>query len=104
MFVHESVRRCEVCDAVTPHSKRRVAGGKALAVALASLAAALALLGARLQAWLGAALLLYLALLAWLRDRESCRHVECERCRARARAAVRETKPTLDGRSEIGIG
>jgi hypothetical protein len=37
------------------------------------------------------------------RERESFRHVACERCRGKRVAELRRTKPKLDGTTEISV-
>ena len=99
MFLRETVERCSRCEEVTPHCRRLVS--------LPKLVSVLGLVGA---GWcfsqdlsdypLGGVLLLA-AVLLLLFDRERFWGVHCARCRGKKLAALRGTKPTLDGNTEI---
>jgi len=101
MLLHEYVQRCASCGEATPHSRRMVAVPRVLA-ALGSIAA-LACFGVGGEAWLLGSLLLPASLLLFLRDRERCWSIACERCRGRERRRILDTKPTLDGRTTIDV-
>ncbi len=101
MFLRETIQHCPQCDAVTPHSRRRIPLPRIVALA--------ALVGAAVCFWAGsewfvaAGLLLVAALFVLLLDRDRFWHVRCERCRTKLRVQLRKTKPTLDGRTEINL-
>ena len=100
MLLRESVQHCAVCDEVTPHSRRVVAGPVLLAAA-ALVGAARCFLPDIPRPLLGGALVgVSLLVLAW--DRERFKRIRCERCRGRKLRELRRTKPTLDGNTEIG--
>ena len=101
MLVVEDSRFCSQCGTVTPHSRRRLAVPKIAAGTLWGTGAWLCWTGG-MRILLGVGLL-FLGLLALLLDRERFWRVPCERCRTHRRAALRRTKPTLDGRTEISF-
>lgn len=102
MFLRESIRHCPQCEEVTPHSQRRIALPKIVAVTAVAAAAVCGWAGS--EWFVAAGLLSVVALFALLLDRDGFRYVRCERCRTKLRAQLRKTKPTLDGHTEINIG
>ena len=92
MWLRETVRRCEECDATTAHSRRRVSLPLLFVVALVA-GAGWVLVGGGV-----------LGVRSWIvPGRDRCLHVECERCRAYERLRRRRKRPTLDGTTEINI-
>jgi hypothetical protein len=101
MLVHESVRRCPRCETSTPHRRRIVAVPKLLAAAALVGAGTCFVRGA--PWWVLGLVLLFAAAFVLLRDHEQRYGVECERCRSKELAALRRTKPALDGTTEINL-
>lgn len=101
MSVQVSIEPCATCGEPTPHARHSVPWPRLVALALALAGAACFVAGAR---WtiLGIALALLGAWL-FLRDRESLWNIACERCRGKKRAERRNTKPRLDGNTEIHL-
>lgn len=91
MFVREFVQRCPTCAEVTPHSRRRLALPRIVALLLVGLTLWCALEGG---AWWPAAVATgFAAAFVGLRDRERYWHVACERCRGYRVAEVRASNP-----------
>jgi hypothetical protein len=85
---------------VTPHSRRRLSIARAVAFALAI---ASGWLFFRSTAGLVPAIvLLFIALVLVLFDRDRMRRIECERCRGKALVELEKTKPDLKN-TEINI-
>ena len=101
MFLRESIEHCPTCGELTPHSRRRFAALLVIGVVLLAGAAWFAWSGSE---WPVVASLAFVALFLLLHDREPFSHVACERCRTKRRNALKKTKPTLDGNTEINIG
>lgn len=101
MLLRESVRRCSECDAVTPHSRRSIAGPVLVALTLALLAGWCFVQG-RGSGLLGV-LPLWGALLVFQADRDKYWCEPCERCRGKLVHDLRRTKPTLGSNCEINI-
>ena|GEM_PF-3406548 len=98
----ESVRHCEVCEELTPHSERVVAWPKVLATGCFGVATALFFVPAARV--LGVfPLAVGFALIAF--DRRRRWGIECERCRGKRVWKERSERhlrgPTLDGNTEI---
>lgn len=99
MLIRESVRRCETCDEVTPHSRRVVALPQLLGAALLALGVWCFLIG---DSWsIVGVFVLFASAFAVLSDRERFWRIACERCRGKRVAELRRTRPTLDGTTTI---
>lgn len=101
MLLRESIEPCPACGEVTPHVRRVVA--LPIALAAASVLAGGALLIAGRWLWPLAVVLGVVAALLLLRDRERGGSIRCTRCRGKHLRALRERKPTLDGRTIIDL-
>lgn len=95
----EDVRRCVVCDELTPHSRHLLPLFK-LAAAASILTAVLYLAARRAMVGWG---LLILSFPLYLKARRHPRHIHCNRCRERGLRALRRTRPTPDGHTTIDI-
>lgn len=101
MFLHETVEHCDQCDATTPHSRRGFAPVRWLAIGLFLAGVYCVYLGA---VWIAlGAVLCFAGLFAFRLDYETYKHVPCERCRGKLWMKNRDTKPTLDGNTEIQL-
>jgi hypothetical protein len=101
MLIRESVRRCETCDEVTPHSRRVVALPQLLGAALLTVGAWCCMRGE--PWWIVGVPALFAGLFALLWDRERFWRVACERCRGKRVEAVRRTRPGLGSTTIIDL-
>jgi hypothetical protein len=90
MWNVEAVKTCGECRTVTPHSRRRVSVPVVAALAVLGITVWVAVsTGSPLVPLVG----VFLGFGVLAADRERCWHIACERCRGKARVALRRTKP-----------